>query len=62
MTRSLSSVNLGADIDEEKERVKDEQIMMQIMEHGASIIGIYVSSQGSKPVMNYKKGVIDTCR
>ena len=49
-------------VDKENELVTDEQIMMQIMEHGASIIAIYVSNQGSKPVVNYKKGVIDTCR
>merc|ERR1712241_865377 len=36
----------------------DEQIMMQVMEHGSSAIGIYTGN----PVFSYKSGVLDTCR
>ena len=39
------------------EQIADEQIMMQIMEHGSSVIGVYASG----PVFNYKTGIIDTC-
>ena len=35
----------------------DDQIMIQIMEHGSSVIGVYASG----PVFNYKKGIIDSC-
>ena len=36
----------------------DEQIMMQVMEHGSSVIGVYAHG----PVFSYKSGVLDTCR
>jgi hypothetical protein len=35
----------------------DEQIMMQVMEHGSSVIGVYASA----PVFSYKSGICDTC-
>jgi len=35
----------------------DEQIMMQVMEHGSSVIGVYAHG----PVFSYKSGVLDTC-
>ena len=37
----------------------DEEIMMQVMEHGAAVIGLYASDSGFG---NYKSGIFDKCR
>ena len=36
----------------------DEQIMMQVMEHGSAVIGLYASNWGFR---NYKSGIFDKC-